>query len=297
MISICAEIACTYHNIYAIVLDRMARTAKRILAVGDLHCGHAIGLTPPSRHDKPSEFASDAAIQLADMRKRLWDVYAKYVRKNGPYDVALVNADCIDGRGERSGGTELITTDVLQQCDMAAECIKYTRAPIVHITAGTPYHVGKLTDFERIVAKEVQDSKFVTECQFHDQLNLKVNGSMINMRHHVNASSVPHGAATPVLKAMLWNELWASREGHPLADLVIRSHTHRPVNVGDPDREGVVLPALQALGSKFGARRCEAVVRFGFCIIEVDSRGAIRWQWIVPKEVSAIQAAKITHLR
>ena len=53
---------------------------------------------------------------------------AKIVRDLQPVHLLLVGGDCIDGRGEKSGSTELITVNRNEQCQMAAECIRVWRA-------------------------------------------------------------------------------------------------------------------------------------------------------------------------
>ena len=45
------------------------------------------------------------------------------LKEVGPVDILVVNGDAIDGHGKKSNGSELLTTDLLQQVDIAVECL------------------------------------------------------------------------------------------------------------------------------------------------------------------------------
>jgi hypothetical protein len=87
---------------------------KRVLIMSDLHCGHRVGLTPPDWQYRPGVRSKWRKIQQA-----CWNWYANEIEEAGPFDVVIVNGDAIDGRGERSGGTELLTTDRHEQVEIA----------------------------------------------------------------------------------------------------------------------------------------------------------------------------------
>lgn len=92
---------------------------KRIVALGDLHCGHVVGLCPPAYHTRP---------EAKKLQVELWRHYTRTLDALQPIDAVIANGDLIDGRGERSGGTELIEPDVIKQCEMATHCLQYARA-------------------------------------------------------------------------------------------------------------------------------------------------------------------------
>ena len=78
---------------------------KRIAVISDLHCGHVVGLTPP----RWQSAVGLVGEKIAAMQKTLWDLYTEEMDAIKPIDVLIVNGDCIDGKGKRSGSTELIT--------------------------------------------------------------------------------------------------------------------------------------------------------------------------------------------
>ena len=82
---------------------------KRILATGDWHCGHVVGLTPPEwQHQEIGDKYHD---KYARIQRQMWDWFVNAVDKYRPIDRLIINGDLIDGKAFRSGGTELITTD------------------------------------------------------------------------------------------------------------------------------------------------------------------------------------------
>ena len=58
----------------------------------------------------------------------MWEFYTSSVDSLRPIDILICPGDAIDGKGERSGGVELITPDRLEQVRMAAEAVAYAKA-------------------------------------------------------------------------------------------------------------------------------------------------------------------------
>ena len=241
---------------------------KRVLIGADTQCGSLVGLTPPrwqlgEHHDSITKLDKYARIE-----REGWDWYTANIDVLKPFDLAIFNGDCIDGRGEHSGGTELITTDRITQCEMAVECIRRVGAKKVVLTYGTAYHAGMLEDFENIIAKDLG-----AKIGSHEWVD--VNGLVFDIKHKVGRTSIPHGGATPALRESLWSILWAEAEMTPKSHIVVRSHTHSSVDVkvlGLP--RVIVTPSLQGMGTKFGSRECSGLVSFGFVVFDVYEDGS-----------------------
>ena len=231
---------------------------KRLLVLSDLHCGHVAGLTP-SEWQTP-----DSAYYEA--QKEQWEWYRKEVKKHGPYDVVLVNGDAIDGKGRATGGSELITSDRLEQSRMATAAIRqaFSEQTKLYMTYGTAYHTGKGEDFESVVATEAGAEKIGSH------IWLDIEGVVFDAKHHIGASSVPHGRYTAAARADIWNALWAERGQQPRSDVLIRSHVHYFTMSCDAHRTRLTTPALQGHGSKYGARRCEGIVDYGFVFFDCE---------------------------
>ena len=252
---------------------------KRVLICSDSHCGHRSGLTPPGWQLRPSD-AESKRIKWVKTEKACWDWFRKHVSRLKPIDHLIINGDLIDGTGHRSGGTELITTDRNDQIDMALKWIRWVDARTVHIVRGTPYHTGEQEDMEDLIASELQ-------CSIGDHEWYDINGVVFDVKHAVGSSSIPHGRATPLLKEHLWNALWAEHEEQPKADVLVRAHVHYHLHAGGMlnGRPWLTmsLPALQGMGTKFGARKCSGHVDFGFVHFDIDSKGSYSWQAHIAK--------------
>jgi hypothetical protein len=225
----------------------------KILVLSDLHCGHNVGLTPVLWQKQPSKYY--------DEQKYLYDFYKNRIEQIGKVDVTIVNGDAIDGRGELTGGTEQISTDRKEQVEMAYECLKIIDCKKFYFTYGSPYHVGREEDWEALLA-----DKFNAPIKSH--LFLKVGNFTFDIKHKINSSIIPHGRYTAIARDKLWNSIWAEYDGQPKADILIRSHVHYFNYCGDERHLNIITPALQGVGTKYGARQCTGIVKCGF--IEID---------------------------
>ena len=241
---------------------------KRVVVISDLHCGHVVGLTPPS-HDIRHENESDRLVD--SMRRRYWDFYADALDALQPVDVLIVNGDTIDGKGAKSGGTELIASDRAAQIGMAVDAILYAKAGKVFMSFGTGYHVGDQDDWELGVAREVKAEKIGS----HDWLD--VNGVIFDYKHHAGSSQTPYGRHTAIAKEHTWNIMWNEHGEYPKSDIIIRSHVHYYGFAGGVGWWGFTTPALQGYGSKFGSRRMSGTVDFG--LLSFDVEGKEQWTW------------------
>ena len=245
------------------------RRAKRLVILSDLHSGHEIGLTPPDwQWNRRARDPRTRAVAI--QQYETWNWYKRMVRKYSPIDYLVHNGDGVEGPGVGSGGTELITTDVLKQAEMASECINIWQAPTNRLSYGTPYHTGVSMDMEDAIIP-LLDSK---DSAIHSQLFFAINGLAFDIKHFVSSSSVPHGRYTAIAKDVLWNEAWHNNDGlQPIANILVRSHVHYHAGCFGPDWLAFTTPALQGFGSKFGKRKCAGLVHVGLIIINIDAKG------------------------
>jgi hypothetical protein len=243
---------------------------KRLVIISDLHSGHKTGLTHPDF--EPGGFVDGSpAHKLSLLRRECWKWYEGEMAKLQPIDILVVNGDAIDGRGEKSGGTELLTVDRDEQGEIAQAAIKICKAGTIRMAFGTPYHCGDREDHEGNIAKAVG-------ADIADFLALDVNGLVFDIRHHVGGSQSPLGRFTAIGKEKVWNILWADRAERPKADVVIRSHTHYFVSTCDSEGIAIITPALQAVGGKYGGRRMSGTVDFGFLSFDIEDKDVWTWQ-------------------
>uniref|UniRef100_A0A6M3XVY7 Calcineurin-like phosphoesterase n=1 Tax=viral metagenome TaxID=1070528 RepID=A0A6M3XVY7_9ZZZZ len=256
---------------------------KRIVFGADPHCGHRVGLTPPLYQ---SAFKEKKSAKYLKIRKECWNFIGDEVEKLKPIDLLALAGDLIEGPGGRSGGTELLTTSIKEQRDISVEAIRFFEARNIIISRGTAYHVSPdgqdaEDDIAEILGAKIGDHEF-----------FDVNGVTFDMKHHLGGTSIPHGKSTAISKEQLWNLIWADYDAQKRADVVLRAHNHYYSYNGDDTWLGINLPALQAMGSKYGARRCSNLVKFGFVHFDVFEDGSFTWMPHILRVKS--QAATVT---
>lgn len=250
--------------------------SKRVVILSDTHSGHMAGLTPPDDWGNLNH-GDTHKRKLARARAEAFAFYSARIRDCFPIDIVVFNGDAVEGSGTRSGGVELLTTDRNEQARMATECLKEAKAKQYVFIAGTPYHTGEAEDFEAQIADALGGERL------HNHEWVRVNGVTFDCRHHIGSSSIPHGRATPLMKQQLWNELWALDDAQPRADVLIRSHVHYHTFVGGPNWLAMTTPALQLANTRYGARRCDGVVHFGFVVFDVADNGSYTWRAHIAK--------------
>ena len=249
------------------------RDFKRILTIADLHCGHRVGLTPPKYWSKlPDE-------KYFWIQKELWETFVEFVEPLKPIDILFLNGDGIEGKGTRSGATELIQADRHKQVDMAVEAVEWIGASQKVLSYGTPYHVETEEDFESQLAKELG------AIEIGAQVWPQINGITFDLKHQSEGTSnIPHGKGTPLSKERLWNVLWSEHEAQPKSDIIIRSHCHFAFDCGEPHWHAFYTPALQGAGTKYGGRRRSGIVHFGILYFDVKNKGVnlqdrVKWKY------------------
>lgn len=232
----------------------------RVLALGDWHCGHLTGLTPP-------EYWSRKGSPARAFQEETWKWFAALVERNRPFDVLIHNGDLIDGRGEKSGSTELIVVDRNEQITIAESIIKFIGAREVHLIRGTAYHTARPEDWEDILGSRLPNATI------HDHALLEIGGVVFDCSHHIGNSVLPHGRYTATARDMMILDLMRDR---PRADVFLRSHVHYSIYLGNEDGQlGVILPAMQG-GTKYG-KQCHGRTSYGVAIFECE-KGAYTWR-------------------
>ena len=261
---------------------------KRGVIIGDLYCGHVSGLTPPAWQSGVNNKSTTKRNKWAELQRSLWVEYKKLLKKYGPFDFGFSLGDAIDGKGSRSGSVECITADRSEQADIAVSCHDQVRLHArkgfewvgVH---GTSYHTGaEGEDWDSKVAKDAGFKKMGA----HEWVD--VNGVVFDLKHHLGSSGIPHGRHTAVARDRLQNMLWSERELQPKADVILRAHVHYHNYCGGPGWVAMTIPALQGMGTRYGARRCSGLVDWGITVFEVDKDGGFDWHC----ETVTIQAQK-----
>jgi hypothetical protein len=215
-------------------------------------------------------------------QREVWSFWASTLAALQPVDCLFFLGDAVDGKGERSGGTEEIQMCRVQQSQMAARCIEEAHAGEVYMVYGTPYHVGVDEDWEDLVAEFVKGH--ISGREF-----IEIEGVGFDLAHFVGGSSVPYSRATALLRDEIWNMIWAHDGKQPDADYILRGHTHHSVYHEEYGKVAEILPALQGYGSKFGVRKCRATVDIGFIHLDVEDGKVIRCPHMLKSDLLRIE--------
>ena len=254
--------------------DPSPRGFKRLLLCGDFHSGHHFGLTPPEWWEGQHGVLPRLA-KIGKFQRALWGFATEAVERLQPVDIVIVGGDAIDGKGDKSGGVELRTTDRLEQGEMAAEFINFIDAPQVRMVFGTRYHTGKDEDFEQAMIGHIRAN---TTIQGHGFFN--INNCALDVKHKIGGSTIPHGRMTSLARARLWNMLWSERKRQPKANIIARHHVHYHVFCGDGNWLAFTVPPL-CYGSAFGIRECEGTVDIGMIVVDIFNDGRYTWHSIL----------------
>ena len=74
------------------------------------------------------------------IQRGVWQWLKDLAKKIGPVDIMLHAGDWIDGRGEKSGCTELVEVSQMEQCKMAIQFVGLFKPKMVRTVYGSPYH-------------------------------------------------------------------------------------------------------------------------------------------------------------
>lgn len=242
--------------------------AKKGILMGDMHTGSIVGLTPSSYHNWVN---SDRAVATREYRKEMWREYLGILDVIGPVDFVIHNGDATDGMQGRQGKTDLIGEGWADQQNMAVDNLsRIPGDPDFYFTVGTDYHVvnAEGEDVEQYIADAMMGPLM-------DRLFVEIEGVLFDCRHFIGASSIKHLRHTALARENATNCDWKI-EGtfERIPDVIVRSHVHYFVEDGGVNGtqqwKGIVTPALQGLGGKFGARKCSSVVHWGLVEVEVD---------------------------
>lgn len=235
----------------------------RAIHIGDFHCGHVLGLTPPNWHCE----------EYRSWQLPLWNFYAEAMKQFGHVDAAFLGGDLIDGPGFKDTALHL-TTDVGKQAEMALQAISLIDADTFRVIRGTGFHVDGHTSYEDKIADGLGIDAV-------DEYRCDIYGRLFDVRHVVGRSDTPYGQHTQNQKELINEMLQAELEDYKSADVLLRNHVHYCTEnrIGDAKR-GVLrhvytAPALQLRGPKqssFTRKLRTWVYHVGVTLIEVDPK-------------------------
>lgn len=207
----------------------------RGVIISDTHCGSLAGLCPPEYQNELNRW----------MAEPLWDWYMKTLEEISAVDICIVNGDIIDGEQKKSGGLDLISTDVWVQQKMAIKVLSEIKANEWRFTYGTPYHGVNGSRDEEVVADHFKG-------EIKENLRLDLKGVKLDVRHTISATQNPYGQASSAFKEVVRDLVTSTDCDAEPADVVIRSHAHSYWNVKNDRKEAIITPCMQVPETVFG---------------------------------------------
>ncbi len=237
------------------------------MLISDFHTGATTGLSP-----SPSN-----PIQI-EVLKRYEDALDWFGCRP---DVVLHCGDAIDGKDRK--GRDIDEGSMLQQADQAARLIAMARPKKeVILLTGTGYHCQiDDEDIEAHLLKCLEYQLRNTKCKvsWKDKLVTTINDwFVLQARHHISGSNIPHGRATAMLREQMWQNLNAMVDGKRNTHLQVFGHRHYSIEVKTPWGAAMVLPSWQAHGGKYGDRICTGHVDIGMVKLVIEDTEEKGWR-------------------
>ncbi len=212
----------------------MAKPIRNIVVVSDLHCGCQLGLCPPggARLDEGGQY------QPNKLQRKLWTIWHKFWRefvpaatKGEPYAV-VVNGDSIDGSHHNS--THQITHNLEDQSQIAYEVLR----PIADLcngrffmVRGTEAHVGKSGLEEERLAKRLGAVRNEGGQHSRYDLWMRCGDGLVHLLHHIGTTSSSAHESSALNAELIAEFVEAARWNDRPADVTVRSHRHRYIDV------------------------------------------------------------------
>ena len=210
------------------------------LFIGDLHVGSHFGLMP-----KGFVLSNGEEVVLNRGQEYLlecWkDMLATIPRR---LDFLFVNGDSIDCDKPNELGVGLCEPDLSYQVMAAYELLEplAKRAKHVFFTAGTPYHVGSWAWRENMLAQQLGAERGEMGRFAPLWWHVVVNGVHLDVAHH--QSRMIRYPATALAREAEFAALVADLMEAGKADVVVRSHVHRFIQVNVDGLLGIGVPAF-----------------------------------------------------
>jgi len=237
----------------------------RLLVEGDYHSADLLGLAHPDHWPKRKR-------KLAEI---MWAWRQKRLKEIGRVDIHLLGGDLVEGPG-RKETLGLLTTDLKEQAEFAAEAVREVRADHRYFVYGTPFHVANYLKAEEMVAEKVGGHGIRESWRIGP-----LHGVRIMDRHVLGRSDIPYGQGTPIWKEWVRDQLQAVMEEYRAADVRLSHHVHYYFEVRNARGRALSCPCWKyptppnGWGSPYPWTLRTQYYDVGNVLIEIDSRGEI----------------------
>lgn len=225
----------------------MTTKPRALVICSDLHCGSTVGLLHPDGVQTDDQ----TWVKPSPVQEWLWEQHERFVddvreKTRGYRRHLFLNGDVTEGLHHRSHQTIAPEPGVHVQAaaDVLERGLLTLRWESIHMTRGTPAHVGSAAGLEKSVAAKIaarghpiiRDPE--TDSYVWPYVYADMNGTLIDVRHHGRHGQREH--TRKGYSALYGQDIWQSHvvDGRRPPDIAIRSHHHRYLDSG-PDHRGI----------------------------------------------------------
>ncbi|MEM2485445.1 MAG: hypothetical protein QXT82_11515 [Candidatus Caldarchaeum sp.] len=194
----------------------------RIVFISDVHVGSNYAVLPDDAKNPEDGSRFDQNV----WQKRLYAEWCKLSSKLSPVDIMILLGDLVEGPQTRERFGTLKIQNIMHQAQVFIEMLRSTwKWRKLYVVRGTDYHVATTgIHIEEFIARALGAERLDTDKYSSTDIQLEVNGRVINAAHHLGVSQVPHYRFTPLAREMWLGKLFDDYFGK--VDIVARGHVH-----------------------------------------------------------------------
>jgi hypothetical protein len=229
------------------------------VVISDLHAGCRMGLYPcdtwqdvildGGKCHKPSRFQ----MEMWRAWKKFWNEWVPEASRGEDY-VLVINGDAMDGRHHNS--VTQVTQNMADQKKIAeailAPILAKPQCKALYWIRGTEAHSGVSGEDEEDLAKMLGAVQNNSKQYSSDIMWLRLGGPkgcLVHFAHTIGTTGRTHYESSAVMAEIGEMYVEAGRWGNAAADVIVRSHRHRYIEIRVPSRHGytigVVTPGFQ----------------------------------------------------
>jgi len=227
------------------------RHVNNAVVVSDLHCGCRAGLYPCDLEDDLL-FDMGVIYRPSNLQKEMWEAWLKFwqefvpeATRNEDY-VFVLNGDGLDGRHHDS--VTQISQNLADQKKIAKAILKpilkKEKCKSFYWIRGTEAHSGASSELEESLAEDLEAIRDSKSQYSRDTMWLRLggkSGALVHFAHTIGTTSRTAYETSAVMAELTEQYVESGRWLHPAADITVRSHRHRFVEVRVPSARGYTI--------------------------------------------------------
>jgi len=241
-------------------IEGRSKSSKSIVITGDMHVGSKFAL-------HTGEFCK-IPDRLKSIRELWYSARDKFSKPRA--NIFFINGEHIEGDNPKEGGHDIWSTDLNDQFRDAKTLLKGYKFDAIGMNRGSNYHttrgntgyeemflnslnmngvkVYEYSPFNTIQTTEYGNADFSdrnSHIRVDDLFLCRINGKVFHIMHHIGGSKwfsyLPTALGREMAQMVFYKQkLWETAD---TPDIIIRSHTHRYVQVKYGHSAGFVCPS------------------------------------------------------